>query len=166
MAVSLDNPIGRAVQRMAASPVFATIGPKVVPHADRLLSKLSGGRFVLSQAIVPSLVLHAVGAKSGLPRDVPLATLPGDERHGDAGCFYVVGSNFGRDEHPVWTTNLVAEPEVAVTYRGTRADVRADLLDAEAKQAVWPRLTAIWPNYDRYADRSGRDLRVFRLTPR
>jgi hypothetical protein len=43
--------------------------------------------------------------------------------------------------------------------------VRAELLSAEEKDAVWPRLVEIWPPYERYAERSDRDLRVFRLVP-
>jgi hypothetical protein len=52
-----------------------------------------------------------------------------------------------------------------VTYRGGTTPVRATLLDTVEKAAVWPRLTAVWPNYDRYTEVSGRDLRVFRLVP-
>ena len=35
----------------------------------------------------------------------------------------------------------------------------------DEKAEVWPRLTARWPSYDRYEDRSHRNIRVFRLTP-
>ena len=76
-----------------------------------------------------------------------------------------MGSNFGREQHPAWTANLRANPEAAVTFRGRTLPVRATLLDADEKAAVWPRLTAVWPNYDRYTEVSGRDLRVFRLVP-
>ena len=41
--------------------------------------------------------------------------------------------------------------------------VEAELLDDDEKAAVWPRLLAVWPTYDTYAERSGRNLRVFRL---
>jgi hypothetical protein len=30
---------------------------------------------------------------------------------------------------------------------------------------VWPRLTAIWPTYDTYEERTERRLRVFELRP-
>jgi deazaflavin-dependent oxidoreductase (nitroreductase family) len=156
-----NSSVSRAVQRVAGSAGFAKVAPKVVPPLDRALAKVTGGRFALSQAIVPSLVLHTRGAKTGQPRTTPLACLP------DGGSWYVVGSNFGREHHPAWTSNLLAHPDdAAVTMRGTRTDVRARLLDADEKAAVWPRLTAIWPTYDRYVKRSGRDLRVFRLEPR
>ena len=152
--------VARAVQAMAGSAAFSKVGPKVVPHLDRALTKLTGGRFVLSQAIVPSLTLHTTGARSGQPRQTTLACLPED------GGWYVVGSNFGRESHPAWTANLLAHPDAAVTFKGERTEVQARLLDPDEKAAVWPRLLEVWPTYDRYVERSGRDLRVFRLDPR
>jgi deazaflavin-dependent oxidoreductase (nitroreductase family) len=158
--VDLGSPLGRATQWVAASSGFRAVGPKVVPPVDRLLSRLTGGRVALSGSLVPSLVLETTGAKTGLTRTSPLACLPEDD-----GSFLVVGSNFGRDRHPAWTANLKADPEATVTYRGRTIPVRATLLGAGDKAAVWPRLTAVWPNYDRYTEVSGRDLRVFRLVP-
>jgi deazaflavin-dependent oxidoreductase (nitroreductase family) len=106
-------------------------------------------------------VLEATGAQSDRTRTTPLACLPEDD-----GSFLVVGSNFGRERHPAWTANLRAHPEATVTFRGRRVPVTARQLDGDEKAAVWPRLTAVWPNYDRYTEVSGRDLRVFRLEPR
>jgi deazaflavin-dependent oxidoreductase (nitroreductase family) len=105
-------------------------------------------------------VLETTGAKSGQRRTTPLACLPEDD-----GSFLVVGSNFGRESHPAWTANLRANPSATVTFRGRTVPVTASPLDAGEKAEVWPRLTAVWPNYDRYTEVSGRDLRVFRLVP-
>jgi deazaflavin-dependent oxidoreductase (nitroreductase family) len=160
MAVELTSGVGRAVQKISGTPIFARIGPKVIPRFDRLLHKVSGGRYILSGAMVPSLMLNALGAKSGLPRQTPLATVP----IGDS--WYVVGSNFGRNEHPLWTGNLIAHPNVSISVQGASYDVHAHLLTAEEKTAVWPELTKVWPNYDVYVERSQRDLRVFRLDRR
>jgi deazaflavin-dependent oxidoreductase (nitroreductase family) len=151
--------VGRTVGAVAGHPVFARVAPKVVPPLDRLLGRLTGGRVVLSAAIVPSLVLVTTGARSGLPREAPLATLP------DGDGFYVVGSNFGREAHPAWTHNLLAEPAAEVVFRGRRFPVTARLLDDDERDEVWPRLQAIWPTYDRYQARVDRRLRVFRLEP-
>lgn len=153
--------VGRQMQAMAGSGWFRKVGPKVVPPTDRLLSKLTGGRVLMSSAMLPSLVLTTTGVKSGLPRKAPLATLPDDD-----GSFYVVGSNFGQEHHPAWTGNLIKQPAAEVTYRGRTFPVTAHHLTADEKQAMWPRLTANWPVYDRYIDSSGgRDLRVFHLVP-
>ena len=145
---------------MAGSKAFMRVGPKVVPHVDRFLHKVSGGRFISSGGLLPSLVLTTTGAKTGQQRTTPLATKP----EGDG--WIVVGSNFGREKHPAWTANLIANPDATVMFRGRRTDVRARLLDDAEKEMVWPRLTTMWPTYDRYTERSGRNLRVFRLEPR
>lgn len=148
------------IHRIAGSETFLRIAPKFVPKLDRAVYRLTKGRRIMSQGLVPTLVLFTTGARSGLQRETPLACLPGD------GGWYVVGSNYGQATHPAWTANLLAHPDAAVAFEGQRLDVTARLLDAGEKRAVWPRLTAAWPNYDRYVERSGgRDLRVFFLEP-
>jgi deazaflavin-dependent oxidoreductase (nitroreductase family) len=149
------------VQRVAGSAWFAKVGPKVVPPLDRALHRLSGGRFLLGQYIVPSLVLTASGHRSGLPRRTPLACMPEPD-----GSFVVVGSNFGRENHPAWTTNLLHGPNAEVGYRGRTIPVTARLLEGTERAEVWPRLLKVWPTFERYVERSGRELRVFRLEPR
>jgi deazaflavin-dependent oxidoreductase (nitroreductase family) len=157
---STDGPVGRVVRRVATSRGFRRVGPSIVPPLDRTLHRLTGGRVVVSRLLVPSLVLTATGRTSGLPRQTPLACVPDDE-----GGWYVVGSNFGRENHPTWTANLLAEPAATVSYGSRITPVRADLLDADEKERVWPRLTAVWPAFDDYVASSGRDIRVFHLVP-
>ncbi|GLW64220.1 hypothetical protein Arub01_24640 [Actinomadura rubrobrunea] len=151
----------RTVQHVAAAPWFAKIAPRIVPPLDKALHRLSGGRFLLGEAVVPGLVLTTTGAVSGLPRSVPLACLP--EPHGS---WIVVGSNFGRDRHPAWSGNLLEHPEAEVRFRGRTVPVTARLLDGAEREEVWSRLLKTWPVYARYADRVERELRVFRLIPR
>jgi deazaflavin-dependent oxidoreductase (nitroreductase family) len=126
---------------------------------DRIVSRLTGGRFTVTSLIVPTLVLTSTGAKTGQSRTTPLATMPDGE---DA--FYVVGSNFGTEKHPGWTANLLKTPRAKVMYGGTTMQVEAHLLSEEEKAAVWPRLTTVWPTYDTYVAKTDRNLRVFRLT--
>src|SRR5262249_52973332 len=130
------------------SKTFMRIGPKVVPHFDRVLHKVSGGKLILSGGLLPSLVLTTTGAKSGQKRTTPLATKP------DGDGWYVVGSNFGRETHPAWTANLIANPDAAVSFKGVTTQVRAHLLTADEKAEVWPKLVQFYPNYDVYVERS------------
>lgn len=157
----IHGPVGRVLQRAAGTALFAPVAKRVMPPLDRGLSRLTGGRFVLSQLLVPTLVLTTTGAKSGLPRTTPLATLPDAD-----GSFFVVGSNFGGGAHPGWSANLLKTPTAGVVFHGATFEVEAHLLDESERQAVWPRLLAVWPVYDDYVARSGRELRVFRLVPR
>lgn len=150
----------RTVQKVAASDRFASFAPKVIPPLDRTLSNVTRGRFMLSQWIVPSIVLTTTGARSGQLRRTPLATIPLDDD------LFVVASNFGGERHPAWSYNLMATPDVTVTMDGVDRPMTAALLDPDQKRSVWPRLVEVWPPYDRYVERSGRELRVFRLSYR
>jgi deazaflavin-dependent oxidoreductase (nitroreductase family) len=116
---------------------------------------------LIAAALLPSLVLTTTGAKSGEPRQAPLACLPRDD-----GSILVVGSNFGREKHPAWTGNLIKHPDAKVMFKRRTFDVTAHLLSDEEKAEVWPDLTKAWPTFDRYVEVSGRNLRVFRLIPK
>ncbi len=153
-----DSRGGRVLLKVAGSKSFLRFGAPVVPALDRFVHRISGGRYLLSQGgVVPVMLLTTTGAKSGARRDVPLAYVP------DGDVFYVVGSNYGRETHPAWTANLLRNPVASASVHGQQIDVRAHLLDDAEKRAVWPKLVDRWPNYDVYTERSGRDLRVFRL---
>jgi deazaflavin-dependent oxidoreductase (nitroreductase family) len=157
--VRLDSRLGRVVQRAAQTSSFSPIALKAAPFVDKLVSKLSRGRFTMTSLIVPTLLLTTTGAKTGRARTIPLATMPdGDD------VFYVVGSNFGTEKHPAWSGNLIRTPSASVVYSGRTLQVEARLLSDDEKAAVWPRLTKVWPTYDTYVAKAGRDLRVFRLT--
>jgi deazaflavin-dependent oxidoreductase (nitroreductase family) len=156
----MDSKLGKLVVKASGTKTFMRVGPKIVPHLDRALHKMSGGRIIMSGGMLPSLVLTTTGAKTGQRRTTPLATKP------EGGSWYVVGSNFGRDNHPAWTANLIASPDAEVSFRAHTTAVHAHLLTTEEKADIWPRLVTFWPNYDVYVERSGRDLRVFRLDPR
>lgn len=147
-------------EKVAGTRLFARVAPPVVTRLDRVVHRLTRGRRMVSQGMVPTIVLTTTGAKSGEPRVVPLACLPETDH------FYVVGSNFGREHHPAWTANLLAHPEATASFDGDTFGVQARLLSADEKAGVWPKLVDIWPNYDRYEARSGRDIRVFRLDRR
>ena len=157
--MNVNSPIGRLTAKVAGSAQFAAVAPKIVPRIDRVLNRVTGGRFVLSGALLPSLVLTTTGAKSGLQRETPLATMP------DGDAFYIVGSNFGREKHPAWTGNLIADPNASVSYEHVETPVLSRLLTEQEKAEAWPKLIAVWPAYDDYVQSSGRDLRVFHLTP-
>jgi len=156
--VKVDGASGRLVQKVAGSAAFARVGPKVVPPIDRVLHRLTSGRVLLSRALLPGLVLTTTGRKSGLPRESPLMCVPEPE-----GTWLVVGSNFGRDDHPAWTGNLLATPEARISYDREDVPVVATLLEGDERDRAWTRATAIWPTFDRYAERADRTLRVFRL---
>ncbi|MCP2336274.1 nitroreductase/quinone reductase family protein [Actinomadura rupiterrae] len=160
MPTLIQRTLGPVFRYVSGAPWFSKVGPKVVPPLDRALHRISGGRILLGQALVPSLLLTTTGAKSGLRREVPLACRPEED-----GTWLVVGSNFGREKHPAWTANLMKNPAAEVSFRGRTTKVTAHLLTDAERAEAWPRLIQVWPVYDRYVERAGRELRIFRLTP-
>src|SRR5258708_3542693 len=156
----MQRAMGPIFQKISGASWFAKVGPKIVPPLDRALHKLSGGRFLMGQSLVPSMLLTTTGALSGEPRQAPLACMPEAD-----GGWIVVGSNFGREKHPAWTANLIKNPRAQVSFRGKSIPVTAHLLEGSDREEIWPQLMKVWPVYDKYVERSGRELRVFRLTP-
>ncbi|WP_052666495.1 nitroreductase family deazaflavin-dependent oxidoreductase [Nitriliruptor alkaliphilus] len=149
------------VQRIGRTRTFARIGSKLFHRLDGLVFRLSRGRYIVSDLMLPVVMLTTTGRRSGQPRTVPIAAIP------DGDSWLVVGSNFGQDHHPAWALNLLDDPRAVVQRRGRRHEVVAEALDEEQRREIWPHLTAYWPPFDVYIDRAGaagRDIRVFRLT--
>ena len=136
------------------------LGPVLLPPVERLVAWLSRGRVQVSALLVPSLVLHSVGAKSGTVRDAPLMYTP--DGHGRA---IVAGTNFAGERHPAWTTNLVAYPDAEITVRGRRIPVHATLIPDDERDDAWATIERQWPGYRNYERTSGRTVRLFRLQP-
>jgi deazaflavin-dependent oxidoreductase (nitroreductase family) len=128
--------------------------------AQLWLYRKTGGRFQLSALLVPSLVLITTGAKSGRQRETPLICFPRPD-----GSYLVCGSNWGRAQHPAWTTNLLKTPDAEIVVSRKTLRVTAQLLGDQAREEVWPVLEAQWPGYRDYERQAGRPLRIFRLVP-
>jgi deazaflavin-dependent oxidoreductase (nitroreductase family) len=156
---SLVRGVRITVARFSRSRFFRRFGPTMMPPLERATARLTGGNRPLSGYLVPSLVLHTIGAKSGLERDTELMYVPEGER------MLVTGSNFARDSHPAWTANLLAHPAAAVTIKGRRLSVHATIVGDDEREAVWAYIEKQWPGYRGYERASGRVLRIFRLTP-
>lgn len=148
------------VQRISSTVLFARIAPHLLPPLDKALHRLSGGKVMLSQYMLPAMFLTTTGRRSGEPRVAPLACLPES-----GGSFLVVGSNFGRTDHPAWTGNLIAEPTALVEHRGRTVQVTAVLLAGDERAEAWAALLRMWPPYAAYQARIDRQIRLFRLTP-
>ncbi|MEU9390545.1 nitroreductase family deazaflavin-dependent oxidoreductase [Streptomyces sp. NPDC048324] len=152
----------RVVQRISSTRGFAKVAPHVVPVLDRAVHRLTRGKVLLSAQMLPGVILTSTGAKSGLPRRTPLACMPED----GGGSWILVGSNFGRTDHPAWTRNLLAHPDAEISFKGADIPVHARLLGGEERTAVWKELLVFWPPYATYQERVDREIRIFRITRR
>ena len=152
----------RVVQKISSTRGFAKVAPHVVPALDRAVHRLTRGRVLLSAQMLPGVILTCTGARSGLARRTPLACMPEDGGR----SWILVGSNFGRTDHPAWTHNLLAHPDAEISWKGADIPVRARLLQGEERAAVWKTALAFWPPYAAYQERVEREIRVFRISRR
>jgi len=126
---------------------------------DKAIYRLTGGRRGLSPAKTV-LYLTTTGCRSGLPRRVPILYL----RDGDR--YWVVASNYGQENHPAWSSNLLANSEAIVQEGGRTVPVTARLATAQEKTELWPRLLELYPAWKQYTTWTDRDFRLFCLTPK
>lgn len=79
----------------------------------------------------------------------------------------VVASMGGMPKNPAWFHNLTAWPDqVEIDVCGGRRAVTARRATPAEADALWPRLTEIWPAWDTYKTRTDRDFPVMILEPR
>lgn len=149
------------MRRLGSQRWFAEVGSRVAPKVDRFVDAVTGGRFQAAQLFIPTLMLTTRGHRSGQRRTVPLLYV----RHGDS--YAVVGSNWGGEDHPAWTANLLHEPRAVVTVEGERQPVHARLVEDEGlRDELWRGFDAAWPAYATYRERaSHRGIRMFLLDP-
>lgn len=133
--------------------------PQIV-RVDKALQRLTRGRLSLVDlAGLQGLTLTVPGARTGVPRSVPLLCVPHE------GGWLVAGSNWGRPRPPAWVANLAAADRARVRFRGTEHDVRPHEATGAERDRLWAVLNRTWPNYEKYAARTDRTIRVFHLVP-
>jgi F420H(2)-dependent quinone reductase len=140
---------------------LARRGMRILGPVHIWLYRRSGGRiwgrFPRSKA--PVLLLTTVGRRSGEPRTVPLIHLVDGDR------LVVVASQGGMPTHPAWFHNLVAHPRVTVQIRKQVREMDARVADEAEREALWPRLVAMYADYDDYQVRTDRRIPVVILDP-
>jgi deazaflavin-dependent oxidoreductase (nitroreductase family) len=72
----------------------------------------------------------------------------------------LVASNGGAVRHPTWWLNLQTTSEAWIQIKGIRRQVNSEQASASEKQRLWPRLTAMYPGYKQYQERTNRDIPV------
>ena len=106
------------------------------------------------------ILIHHIGARSGIERITPLGSFP----QGD-GRYVIVASNGGSPTDPDWAYNLRANPRITVEAGAETFTVVAEEVDGTARAELWPKLVAQVPQLGDYQTRITRRIPVFMLTP-
>jgi deazaflavin-dependent oxidoreductase (nitroreductase family) len=107
----------------------------------------------------PLCLFTTTGRRSRLARTVPLIYMR------DGARVVVVASIGGMSRHPDWYMNVLASPKVTVDIDGDARAMLARTATAEEKARLWPLLVAKYPPYEKYQQRTTRDIPVVICEP-
>lgn len=124
----------------------------VAQHIRRYVE--TGGRQGHRWNGVNTLLLTTRGRKSGKLRRTALIYGRDGER------YLVVASNGGSKGHPSWYLNLVSEPEVEVQVGAEVFAARARPAAAAEKPPLWQTMAEIFPQYEKYQQKTARQIPV------
>ncbi|MET9485562.1 nitroreductase family deazaflavin-dependent oxidoreductase [Nocardia sp. NPDC006630] len=156
------NPLPALGRAIAARPIVMRMSPAILA-LDRTIRRITRGRKgVLDIAGLPSLELTVVGRRTGLPRTVSLLYVPYPD---DRKRFLLIGSNWGRPEHPAWSANLKAAEHAELHVDGERFTVAVRWLTGADRENAWDRAVTFWRGYAMEQRLAGdRKFRLFELT--
>lgn len=140
-------------------------GYRLLRLHDTIYQRTDGriGHHVPLPGMPPSLLLHTVGAKTGIHRTNTLSYFP------DGGSYYVVASKGGDSKSPGWYHNLKANPDIEINLGPKR--LAATATPVLADQSDYPRLWQVvnrdnGDRYNAYQSMTSRKIPLVRITPR
>jgi deazaflavin-dependent oxidoreductase (nitroreductase family) len=154
------EPLRRLSRKAAEIIPMSWIRPDALVRIDRGMFRLSRGRTTFSALLsgLPIVMLTTTGARTGQPRTVPVLALP------DTDHVILLASNYGRPSNPGWYYNVLAEPSVTITWKGTSVEMRARELSGVERQRHLARSLEAYPWWEQYHRRAGsRHLPVIML---
>jgi deazaflavin-dependent oxidoreductase (nitroreductase family) len=156
------NAVQRGFRHLGGTRPMAWLSARLLHHLDGPVLRRSNGRRCVTTMLtgLPTFELTAVGARSGVPRTLPLIGVPDGDR------LVLVASNYGKRRSPGWYYNLRANPRCTITFRGRRYEMEAYEADGEERERLWELDVAAYPARNNYARRAGdRRIPVMVLQP-
>lgn len=152
----------RLIMTLAATRSASWLFARVLPYLDRIVLDLTRNRQTATRVLtgLPALTITTRGARTGRMYRTPLLYLQEGEN------YILIATNFGQRENPGWYYNILAHPEIEVTFNGETSRY----LGAEVKgidwRAYWEMAVAHYPGYSKYQHRAaGRRIPIIILTP-
>lgn len=154
------SPVQKAIRRFAASGPGSWLFARLLHHVDRPVYRITRGRQTFASLVsgLPVVMLTTTGARSRLPRTVPVLGLP------TADGLAVIASNYGQRRHPAWYHNLRADQSGVVRVDGASWRFEAVEAVGEQRERIWQQGLKIYPGWAQYERRaSHRRIAVFVL---
>lgn len=155
------NPIQHALQRTASTRPGSWLFQRTLYRVDRPLHRWTRGKVTLPGLVtgLPVIMLTTTGAKSGLPRTMPVAGIPfGDD-------LVILGTNYAQQHTPGWVFNLLKDPQATVAWRSTSVQVVASRVASDRMDEVWQAAGRVYVGFPKYRERTSgsREVHAFRL---
>ena len=150
---SLDRAFARITTSIPVSAVRAS------GKLQTRFYRMSGGRLWGKFAHKPVLVLTTTGRRSGQSRSTVVLYMADGEN------IVVIGSNAGNERPPAWALNLLANPDAEVQIRSEQRRVRARVTEGDERAKLWSRMNDEYRGFDKYRERTNREIKVFLLEP-
>ena len=149
----------RFVEGFGANPIGSKIYSRLGPPIDRVLLRLTKGRYSILMG-KPIGLLKTTGRQTGEERTTPLLYA----RNGDE--IVLIASNFGKTHHPAWYLNLTTDPQVKFLFDGREETFTARTALLDEREFYWKKALIYYQGYDIYKQRTGdRVIPVVVLTP-
>lgn len=131
-------------------------------YNDRIIAEFRANDGEVAHFGRDLVLVHHVGAKSGIERVSPLMGIRVDDD-----TWLIAASKAGAPSHPAWYHNLLAHPEVLIETAdaGTVALRARELIGAERDEA-WTRFTTRSKGFADYEARTTRVIPVIALERR
>lgn len=155
------NPVQRIARHPWVYRWFVLAQQPLIERIESVLRWITRNRFgVLDLAGLPCVQITVPGRRSGLARTTTVQYVP--DREG----MLLVGSNWGRPDHPSWAANLQSARQARVRCRGEEFIADVQPLTGHHRDTAWNTIVTHWPNYAIAQDLAAhRRFRLFMLTP-
>jgi F420H(2)-dependent quinone reductase len=132
---------------------------KVMAKVHTFILQMSGGRIGNQMGGQKILLLHHVGAKSGKKYATPVGFV--QERN----VYVIVAAAAGQPHHPGWYYNLQKNPDTTIEIMGKPIKVKAEVTLKEQRDLIWAVLSARFPQFDQFQQKTAREIPVVLLHP-
>ena len=121
--------------------------------------RLSRGRLGSRLGTQTILLLHSRGQHSGKQHVTPIAYFYTD------GLYFLVGSNWGKQQNAGWYYNLLAEPRTLIEVKGRTVPVEASPAEGPQYNQLWEYAIQHHPPYLHYKEMTERHIPIVILKP-
>jgi deazaflavin-dependent oxidoreductase (nitroreductase family) len=124
-----------------------------------LIIRLSRGKLGTQLGAQTILLLHSTGRRSGRHFVTPIAYFQTE------GFYFLVGSNWGREQNAGWFHNLLVQPRTSIEVKGVKIPVTARQAQGPEYDRLWKYAVDHHPPYLHYKEMTKRPIPIVVLAP-